>query len=73
MDRYAWRVPGEPAKLVSRRVAIFECSIPVSVFVRDHRKQKDGGNENECLELVQIPSRDGRVLVRVEVTQFTRV
>ena len=63
-------IPGEPAKLIGRGVAIFERSIPVSIFVRDHREQKDGGNQNECLELVQCPSREGRVLLRVEVTQF---
>ena len=70
------RVPGEPAELVGRRVAILERSIAVSVFVRDHRKQQDGRNQNECLELVQIPSRDCLVLMRVQVTlkrRFFRV
>ena len=44
------RIPGEPAELVSGHVAVLEGCISVGVFMRDHGKQENGGNQNEVLQ-----------------------
>jgi hypothetical protein len=47
------RVPRKAAELVRRQVAVFHCRIPVSVLVRHHREEQNGGEENELLDRAQ--------------------
>lgn len=42
-------IPGQPAELIGRHVAILEGRIAVRVFVGDHREQQNGRDQNEIL------------------------
>jgi hypothetical protein len=54
-------IPGESAELVRGGIAISEGRVAVRIFVRNHGEEQDRRDQNECLELVQLGSRESLV------------